>query len=139
MLRSSLTLRVTKGRLTTENLRQLIMAELKDLAQFVFDEQSANQFAAEDAKVNGIANQRSSINLLELMRVFPQTVRAAQLSIDELKWWLPNGDLRTPPNRNSPHLQSVVDESSFTHHDWGRRQNPELQRWWCDGLKILGV
>src|SRR5690606_32853010 len=76
-----------------------------------------------------IMTNRPTILLRERMRMYPTSVRAPTLLIDETHGGLPDGDLRLPLNRNAANAQSVVDACTRSHVNRLGIQDLEAKPW----------
>ena len=75
---------------------------------------------------DGISHLSASIEEFKTMFVFPQRVRADELSVNEAIRWLPNANLRAPAHRNSVQMDAMVDDRPLLNSDrlWGQSLKP---------------
>src|SRR5512140_434226 len=81
----------------------------------------------------------AAVQAREAMRVHPRAIRTGELLIDELFARLPFDDASSPPQRDSPQPDRVVDECARTHLDGLRRRDREPELGWGDAAEIRRV
>ncbi len=86
--------------------------------------------------VDAVTDEGAALDLLELVQVVPERVRAAQLAVDKGAVLVPALDPREPAQRDAVQSQPVLDEGARTHLDRLGRDDPEAKPARRDALEV---
>lgn len=83
--------------------------------------------------------RRAGVHLVKDVMMHPFFVRAFELLINKLGWRVPATDSRPPSQWQTVKEDRVVNQCSFLHANWQRREDLESKGRRCDSYQIGGI
>lgn len=100
-----------------EEFAHALLSEGKDASDVAAYEEPVHQAPAWHGVTDMIPAKRATVLFDETVRMLPEAIGPLQLLVHEGVGWLPVGDARSPTERPTVYLESVVNQSSPLHGD----------------------